>query len=115
MGLIGFILSRVLGGKDGGGEADLTWWGLWEDESVVAPLIAEYQEANPKVKIQYVKQSQQDYRERLTNALAKGEGPDIFRFHNSWVPMLKNELDFVPPSAHQCGGLCPDLLPGCLL
>jgi multiple sugar transport system substrate-binding protein len=32
------------------------------------------------------------------SALAQGKGPDIFRFHNSWVPMLKNELDSVPAS-----------------
>ena len=111
LGLVGFILSRVLGGKGGGGEANLVWWGLWEDESVVGPLIAEYQEANPKVKIQYVKQSQQDYRERLTNALAKGEGPDIFRFHNSWVPMLKNDLDFVPASVLGAGDYAQTFYP----
>jgi multiple sugar transport system substrate-binding protein len=103
LGIIGFIISSLVGRMGGGGEVSLIWWGLWEDDSVVTPLIAEYQQANPNVKIQYVKQSHQDYRERLTNALAKSEGPDIFRFHNSWVPMLKNELDFVPASAMSAG------------
>src|SRR3990167_1752454 len=103
LGIIGFVISSLVGRMGGGGEVNLTWWGLWEDDSVVSPLIAEYQQANPNVKIQYVKQSHQDYRERLTNALAKSEGPDIFRFHNSWVPMLKNELDFVPASAMSAG------------
>ncbi len=84
------------GNKAAGGE--ITWWGLWEEESTVAPLISEYQTKNPKVKIKYIRQSQQDYRERLTNALAKGTGPDIFRFHNSWVPMFKSELDTLPSS-----------------
>lgn len=79
-------------------EITLTWWGLWEDSSVVAPLISEYEQQNPGIKINYVKQSHQDYRERLTNALAKGSGPDIFRFHNTWVPMFKGELDSVPAS-----------------
>lgn len=79
-------------------EITLTWWGLWEDSSVVAPLISEYEQQNPNIKINYVKQSHQDYRERLTNALAKGSGPDIFRFHNTWVPMFKGELDSVPAS-----------------
>ena len=103
LGIIGFVISSLVGRMGGGGEVNLIWWGLWEDDSVVTPLIAEYQQANPNVKIQYVKQSHQDYRERLTNALAKSEGPDIFRFHNSWVPMLKNELDFVPASAMSAG------------
>jgi len=96
--LVAFLINKFAGGLGKGGSGNIVWWGLWEDESVVAPLIAEYQQQNPKVKIQYIKQSQQDYRERLTNALAKGTGPDIFRFHNTWVPMLARELDFVPAS-----------------
>jgi multiple sugar transport system substrate-binding protein len=93
------LLSRV----GGGGEANLTWWGLWEEESVIAPLIAEYQASHPKVKITYIKQSPQDYRERLTNSLAKGQGPDIFRFHNTWVPMFRDELDAIPTSVMSAG------------
>ncbi len=75
---------------------EIVWWGLWEDTSVINPVIAEYEANNPGIKIKYVRQSKEDYRERLTNALAKGTGPDIFRFHNTWVPMYKSELDKVP-------------------
>ena len=77
-------------------EGALTWWGLWEDPSIVQPLIDAYQSQHSGVKITYVKQSPQDYRERLTSSLAKGTGPDIFAFHNSWVPMFKNSLDALP-------------------
>lgn len=76
----------------------ITWWGLWEDETVVSPLISAYQSTHPGVKITYVRQSQQDYRERLASAMAKGTGPDIFAFHNTWVPMFKNDLDALPSS-----------------
>ena len=96
--LIGLVIAKVFGGGVTSKETTLTWWGLWEEPSVISPIVADYEKANPKVKINYVKQAQQDYRERLTNALAKGTGPDIFRFHNSWVPMFKNELDYVPAS-----------------
>lgn len=78
------------------GGSTITWWGLWEDPTVVQPLITSYEAAHPNVKITYVQQSQQDYRERLTSALAKGSGPDIFTFHNTWVPMFKNDLDLLP-------------------
>lgn len=78
--------------------SDITWWGLWEDQSAVAPLISAYEQANTGVKINYVKQSPQDYRERLTSALAKGTGPDIFPFHNTWVPMFRKDLDILPSS-----------------
>ncbi|PIP57044.1 hypothetical protein COX04_01625 [Candidatus Woesebacteria bacterium CG22_combo_CG10-13_8_21_14_all_45_10] len=92
-GIIFFLVRR---NSNKGSSGEITWWGLWEDEPTVAPLITEYQLKNPKVTIKYVKQSQQDYRERLTNALAKGTGPDIFTFHNSWVPMFKNDLNLMP-------------------
>jgi ABC-type glycerol-3-phosphate transport system substrate-binding protein len=75
---------------------EIVWWGLWEDESTISPLIAEYEAKNPKVKVKYIEQSKQDYRERLTNALAKGAGLDIFTFHNSWTPMFKSYLDPIP-------------------
>jgi multiple sugar transport system substrate-binding protein len=97
--VVGFLLFKfVLPLIRGEQEATLTWWGLWEDQAIVASLITEYEGTHPKVKIDYVKQSPQDYRERLTSALATETGPDIFRFHNSWVPMFKNELDKMPAS-----------------
>ena len=52
LGIIGFVISSLVGRMGGGGEVNLIWWGLWEDDSVVTPLIAEYQQANPNVKIQ---------------------------------------------------------------
>ncbi len=97
--VVGFLLFKfVLPLIRGEQEITLTWWGLWEDQAIVAPLITEYEGTHPKVKITYVKQSPQDYRERLTSALATETGPDIFRFHNTWVPMFKNELDKMPAS-----------------
>lgn len=75
---------------------NITWWGLWEDKTIVQPLIDEYESQHSGVKINYIKQSPQDYRERLTSALANGTGPDIYEFHNSWVPMFKSSLDAIP-------------------
>lgn len=94
-----FVFKYFSGGKSVSGK-ELVWWGLWEDELVVKGLISEFETNNPGVTIKYVRQSKEDYRERLTNALAKGVGPDIFRFHNSWVPMFKSELDSLPTSLY---------------
>lgn len=95
--LVIFFAYRFISNKSESGTAnEIVWWGLWEDENIVSSIISEYETVNPKVKIKYVRQSKEDYRERLTNALAKGTGPDIFRFHNTWVPMFKSELDKVP-------------------
>lgn len=89
----------------------ITWWGLWEDASTVQPLIDAYQQAHQGVKITYVAQSQQDYRERLTTALAKGNGPDIYTFHNSWVPMFKNDLDVLPASVMNAADYAKNFYP----
>jgi multiple sugar transport system substrate-binding protein len=99
LGAIGFFAYRYFGSGFGGmGKTTITWWGLWEDESIVNPIIEEYESANPGVEITYINQSQQDYRERLTNALSREGSPDIFRFHNTWVPMLRQNLDSIPAS-----------------
>ncbi len=93
-GLFAFAAKSIVNRT--GGNNTLTWWGLWEDDPVIHDIISEYEVKHPGVKINYVKQSKEDYRERLTNAIAQGKGPDIFRFHNSWVPMFKSELDTMP-------------------
>jgi len=77
-------------------EVTLTYWGLWESSSVMNEVLADWEREHPKIKVSYAQQSSEEYRERLQSALARGEGPDIFRFHNAWVPMLKNELEPVP-------------------
>lgn len=76
----------------------VTYWGLWEPEEVMKPLISEFETAHPTIKINYVFQSQREYRERLQNALAAGRGPDVFRIHNTWLPMFRQELSPVPAS-----------------
>jgi multiple sugar transport system substrate-binding protein len=86
----------------------LKYWGLWEPESLIIELIKDYQQTNPHITVQYLLQSPKDYRERLQSALARGEGPDIFRWHNTWLPMLKADLSPVPDSiipANQFGSL----------
>lgn len=84
--------TKVLGNK----KVELTYWGLWEDPEVMQNLIDDYQAQNPNVTIKYIPQAKEDYRERLTNALAAGNGPDIFKIHNSWVPMFFQNLSVLP-------------------
>lgn len=79
-----------------GGPVELTYWGLWESEAVMQPIIEEYQTANPNVKITYKPNSKTEYSGRLRNALASDSGPDIFRMHNTWTYMLQNHLSALP-------------------
>lgn len=84
--------TKILGNK----KVELTYWGLWEDPEVMKSLISDYQAQNPNITINYIPQAKEDYRERLTNALASGNGPDIFKIHNSWVPMFFQGLSILP-------------------
>jgi len=92
--LAGCTLPFLKGGTSG--PITLKYWGLFEPEQVVKPLIDKYQADHPNVTISYEMQTPTDYRERVTSRIDQGTGPDIFRFHNTWVPMLKNELAVVP-------------------
>lgn len=89
------------GGAAGAGSRNqtvLTYWGLWQPSEVLEEVFTEFEAQNPGVTIEYLKQNHVDYRERLQTAIASGSGPDVFRFHASWVPMLSQELDPVPSS-----------------
>lgn len=93
------ILPFFLGRKEKEAKpVTLTYWGLWEESEIISPVIQDYKAENPHVSINYIYQSPKDYRERLQSAFARKEEPDIFRFHNTWVPMLKKELGPVPPT-----------------
>jgi multiple sugar transport system substrate-binding protein len=74
----------------------LDYWGLWEPESVMNGLISEFEKDNPGIRVKYTQATIIDYRKRLQSALASGNGPDIFRIHNTWLPMFIDDLAPVP-------------------
>lgn len=71
---------------------ELTWWGLWEDSRVMQVLIADFEREHPNIKVKYTKQDPKQYRDRLVARIENGTGPDIFRYHNTWYPMLSEVL-----------------------
>lgn len=88
-GIITFIGSLFPKGSQ---KANLTYWGLWEDQSVMQSVINDFQRENPNITITYIKEDPKDYSQRLLTRVANGTGPDIFRYHDSWVPMLSSIL-----------------------
>ena len=95
------ILPRFKGKKIE--KVTLTYWGLWEEASSMQEVIADFQRQNPTITISYSKEDQKDYRERLVTRIQNGVGPDIFRFHNTWLPQLSQILlplssDVISPS-----------------
>lgn len=117
--LIAVLILLIVGGvflayglfMKNSGPVRLTYWGLWEPESVFSEVIADYQRSHPNVSIVYKKMSPTGYRDRLTAALASGGEPDIARIHNSWLPMLKNGLAPFPANVYSISDFKADFYP----
>jgi len=79
----------------------LNYWGLWEESSVITGVISEFESKNPGIKINYKRNQLGNYRTRLDGRLAKTgnngtEEVDIYRIHNTWIPMFRQHLAPVP-------------------
>lgn len=74
------------------GPITLTYWGLWEDESIIRPVISQFQQLHPNITINYVRQSSLNYRTRVQTQIREGVGPDVFMIHNSWLIMFDGDL-----------------------
>lgn len=98
--LIFVFVKIIIPGGSQSKQAKLVWWGLAEDAASVTPIIQQYEQANPGITIEFVAESQQDYQVRLANALSKDQGPDIFEFHNTWVPMYASILSSIPTTVY---------------
>jgi ABC-type glycerol-3-phosphate transport system substrate-binding protein len=79
---------------------EIVWWSLGIDEVVAKKMVADYLKDNPKAKINLIVESEIDYGERLLNSLKDGKGPDVFTIHNSWVPMMAEQLDPMPANVY---------------
>lgn len=88
--IIHFVLPRI--SQSNTAHVNLVYWGLWEDSGIVNSVIADFEKQNPDITVQYIKEDPKQYRERLVTRIKNGTGPDIFRFHNSWLPMLSGYL-----------------------
>lgn len=84
-----------------GKKTTITYWGLFEDPIIFQQTIEEYEKKHPDIKIEYTKMDGLfEYRERLQRRLLEGTGPDIFRIHQSWVPVLGDLLSPIPNSVY---------------
>lgn len=73
-------------------QAKLIYWGIQEDVSIITPIIADFEKEHPNIKVEYLKQEKEQYIDRLVTRSNNGNGPDIFQFHNTWVPQLASLL-----------------------
>lgn len=79
--------------------AELSFWGVGEDESVWQDAIQKFQAENKGMSVQYRQVSERVYEETLVNALAEGAGPDVFFLKNTWIGKHANKLSPLPQSS----------------
>lgn len=91
----GVFLAGKLQSNSKPKDVTLKYWGLWDDVTVMQPIIADFERTHPHIKVQYEKQDIKglgQYVDRLATRINNGQGPDIVRFHSSWTQQLKNYL-----------------------
>ncbi len=75
------------------GSVTLQMWGVGDDYSVYNDIIKSYQGVYKNVKINYTKFTDPvAYQQKLIDALAANQGPDIFMVNNLWVYSNWNKL-----------------------
>lgn len=79
-------------------DAEITYWGIWENEATFNEIIQEFEAQNPGITINYEKRTDikdapgGGYLPFLRSRMEAGTGPDIFQFHPSWLYFLQGYL-----------------------
>ena len=118
LGIAGFIvlffllvlLGVIPGLRKNAAPTDLTIWGVGDSNGVWTNTIKNYEATHPNVAITYTEINQSNYEATLINALAAGNGPDMFMFNNAWLP--KNGDKIIPaPASLMSTSTFADLFP----
>lgn len=88
-----FIFGRKPGPSE---EAELEFWGVFDDSDVYGPLLAGFSAAFPEIKVSYYKKDVATYEKTLLEAMASGRGPDVFLIHNSWIARYLDKIYGAP-------------------
>ncbi|MEK7571116.1 MAG: extracellular solute-binding protein [Patescibacteria group bacterium] len=92
LAVIILLIFLFLPKKETSKNVKLVWWGLWEENATMQALISDFEKENPTILVEYIKQDPKQYRDRLISRINNDTGPDIFRFHNTWLPIMQDML-----------------------
>lgn len=95
--LLPILFFSGCGTQNSGYMVNLEIWGLFDDSSVYEDIITEYKKINPYVgEIKYRKFTPETYKRELIDAMASGQGPDIFLIQNNWTPSFATKIEPAP-------------------
>lgn len=95
--LLIIILSLFRGGKqliEQNQKVTLEYWELWENQNTMDQLFADFHRKYPNITVNVVKMDPKQYSDRLVTRIKNDNGPDLFSYHNSWIPEF---LPFLSP------------------
>lgn len=96
--VISALFLSGCGSKNPNYKITLEVWGLFDNRDAYEEIFANYAKLNPNIaQINYRKLVPDTFREDLLEALASGQGPDIFLISNTWLPSFGDKLASAPP------------------
>lgn len=101
VGVLIFVVGANLRSSSRPPEIALTVWGIFDEGDKFEQVTSYYERLRPNVKVDYRRVDRSSYERVLLDALATGEGPDVFMIHNRALPKEKNKL--VPAPSTQLG------------
>jgi ABC-type glycerol-3-phosphate transport system substrate-binding protein len=78
------------------GNVTLTYWRIDDDQTALQPIFDQYKKQHKNVTINYVKKDPTTYETDLINAIANGNGPDLFQIKNDWLSEHKDIIFPMP-------------------
>lgn len=92
VGILVFLFFANLRSGSAPSEVTFTVWGVFDDLRTFEKVIQDYRGVRPNVQVKYVELDETNYEEKLLDALAAGEGPDVFVMKNRWLLKHKDKL-----------------------
>jgi multiple sugar transport system substrate-binding protein len=94
----------------------LTYWGLWEPESVMQSLIERYELDHTNIDIQYVQKPFTQYESTVftriqQNVVESTPAPDIVRINNAWLSKFQPYLSPLPSTIMSASDYAQDFYP----
>lgn len=97
LALASFFLAGCGGDPSENYQIELEVWGTFDDSDAYQEIFTQYRDLNPHIKnITYRKLPVESYQQDLLEALAAGNGPDIFMIRNSWLGDFSDKMVPVP-------------------
>jgi multiple sugar transport system substrate-binding protein len=100
--LVSSVVLSGCGLKDNSVKYNVTLevWGVFDSADAYGSIFADYRKLNPYVTaIKYKKLNVDTYKQDLVDALAAGNGPDIFLVRNTWVPAFQDKIVAAPDTS----------------